>query len=132
MFDELFDISFNRGHRYDNYNNTDSVYTKMNALDAKATAKEASTEVRFLKQKVEKLMMITEALWIVLKETTNYTDEDLKEIIREVDLKDGKLDGKVSAESPDLCPKCGQILQKNKNVCIYCGTEVEPPDVFKR
>ncbi len=63
---------------------------------------------------------------------TYYTDEDLKEIIREVDMKDGKLDGKVAAETPGTCPNCGQTLQKNKNICIYCGTEIEIEDVFQR
>lgn len=133
MFDDLFDEMLGRTHRNTSQytNHADITYAKLDSLDAKSKAREATTEVAFLKQKVEKLMMITEALWIVLKETTNYTDEDLKEIIREVDMKDGKLDGKVAAEAPGTCPNCGQTLQKNKNICIYCGTEIEIEDVFK-
>lgn len=132
MFDDLFDEMLGRTRRTPTQYSYDMSSAKVDSLDAKAKAREAATEVAFLKQKVEKLMMITEALWIVLKETTNYTDEDLKEIIREVDMKDGKLDGKVAAETPGTCPNCGQTLQKNKNICIYCGTEIEIEDVFQR
>jgi|GEM_PF-258341 len=129
LFNELGDSS---NRRYNYTNNTDLIYTKLSSIEAKSKAKEASTEVAQLKLKMEKLMIITEALWVVLKENTNYTDETLKEIIREIDLKDGKLDGRVAAELPGECPNCGKTLQKNKNVCIYCGTKVEDPDVFSR
>ncbi|OPZ90776.1 MAG: hypothetical protein BWY74_02203 [Firmicutes bacterium ADurb.Bin419] len=91
-------------------------------------------ELFLLLKKVEKLMMITEALWLILKETNNLTDEELKEKILQVDLKDGKLDGRVAANADGIeyCPQCGQVLQKNKYVCIYCGAEIENPDFFKR
>ncbi len=135
MFEDLFDTiseSGNRRHRY--IDNTTNSVLRMDALDAKARAREAATEIAFLKQKVEKLMMISEALWLFLKETNNLTDEDLKEKIIEIDLKDGQLDGKVSAnaEAPDICTVCGQVLQKNKYVCIYCGAEINNSNVFKR
>ncbi|WP_010250025.1 zinc ribbon domain-containing protein [Acetivibrio cellulolyticus] len=133
MFDELFDeiLDDRHTHRH-SCNKTDVTYAKLDALEAKSKAREASTEVTYLKLKVEKLMIITEALWMILKETTKHTDEELKEKIRQIDLKDGKLDGKVAAELPDKCPKCGQILQKNKLNCIYCGAEIISTDVFKR
>jgi len=131
MFDKMFDEAFSTRQRY--YSNlTKPTMTQINALDAKNMARQAHTEVTYLNQKVERLMMITEALWTILKETTEYTDEDLVEIIREIDLKDGKLDGKVAQEPPELCPKCKRVLQKNKKNCIYCGSEIEIKDVFKR
>lgn len=130
MFDDLFDDTFRHTHR--NSYSTDLTSAKLDSLDAKSKARDASTEVTYLKLKVEKLMIITEAMWMILKETTKYTDEELKEKMRQIDLKDGKLDGRVAAELPGKCTKCGQLLQKNKYVCIYCGTENDTPDVFKR
>lgn len=133
MLDDLFGDAlhdFNHSHRYTN--DTDAVYAKFDALDAKAKAREANTEVMQLKLKMEKVMMITEALWMLLKETNKFTDEDLKERIRQVDLRDGKLDGKVAAELPNKCPKCGQTLQKNMNACFYCGAQIIDKEVFGR
>lgn len=128
LFDSLFDTSLSRRSRF----SSEPSITEMNVLDAKAAARQASNDVIMLKQKVERLMMITEALWTILKETTDYTDDDLAEIIREIDLRDGVLDGKVAQETPDLCPNCNRVLQKNKKNCIYCGSEIESNDIFQR
>ena len=53
---------------------------KSNRCDRfKSKCHEPTTEIKYLNQKVERLMMITEALWIILKETNNFTDEILKQ-----------------------------------------------------
>lgn len=134
MLEDLFDSILDSSHHRYRYADNNTNITRLEAIDAKARAREAGTEITFLKQKVEKLMMITEALWLIVKETNNLTDEELKEKILQVDLKDGKLDGRVAAnaEETDYCPKCGQVLQKNKYVCIYCGAKIDNPDFFKR
>lgn len=120
VLDEIRASEYRRG-RYSNPN-----FTQLDAIEAKAKANEANTNYLFLKQKVEKLMLITEAMWLILKETTKCTDEELKEKMRQLDLKDDKLEVKASK-----CPKCGKILQKNMPSCIYCGTQNEQ-EVFSR
>jgi ribosomal protein L32 len=122
---ELRDSDHNRTH------NNNVTFAQLDAIEAKSKANDANTYIAFLKQKVEKLMIITEAMWLLLKETTKCSDEDLKEKIRQVDMKDGKLDGKVAAELPNKCPKCGQTLQKNMLSCIYCGAQTDK-EVFSR
>ena len=89
------------------------------------------TATEILSRDVERLLMITEALWIFLKEEHGYTDEQLKDRITEIDLRDGKLDGNVSAEAAKNCPRCWRALNKRHFKCIYCGTEVAP-DPFQR
>ncbi len=73
---------------------------------------------------VEKLFMITEALWEILKFHHGYTDEHLADMIRNIDLRDGKLDGTVakSSERP-ACHSCGRTLIRHQAKCLYCGTE---------
>jgi ribosomal protein L32 len=124
MFDDMFDDNYR-----DNY--VEGFYGN-DLLEAKARAKEAVTEVRYLKYKYEKLILVTEALWEIVKEHTKCTDEELKEKIKQIDMKDGKLDGKVAEPPPKKCKKCGQTMQNNRTVCIYCGTENKNDDVFKR
>jgi len=92
---------------------------------ASRIATEVRTENESLRFDVEKLFMITQALWTMLKEQHGYTDEQLIDRINQIDLQDGRLDGKVAKEKirPD-CPSCGRKLIGRRPVCLYCGTEV--------
>lgn len=73
---------------------------------------------------VEKLFLIAKALWVLLKEEHGYTDESLLQKIKEIDLEDGKLDGKISKVEPPNCPKCGHKVIGKHPVCLYCGTTI--------
>ena len=99
---------------------------------AARTAAEVRTQNETIKFDIEKLFMITEALWTLLKEQHGYTDENLIEMIEKIDLRDGKLDGKVakSVERP-TCPQCGRVLIRNQPRCLYCGA-VAPQNPFGR
>ena len=65
--------------------------------------------------------MISEALWTLVKEQHGYDDEALAGRIREIDMKDGKLDGRVAPSAPSVCPNCGRTLSRQRPVCMYCG-----------
>ncbi|MCX6861206.1 MAG: hypothetical protein NTX70_13455 [Verrucomicrobia bacterium] len=92
----------------------------------------AATDVRtqneFIQCDVEKLFMLTEALWTILKEKHGCTDAELVQRVQEIDLRDGKLDGKVAKVNPD-CPKCSRKLMGKRPVCLYCGAEVARVDL---
>jgi len=98
---------------------------------AASAARAARTDVSMLKLDVEKLLMITEALWSMLKEQTGYTDEDLTRRIQDIDLRDGKLDGKVAKDGPERCPNCHRTLLGDRPMCLYCGAPVKR-DPFER
>jgi hypothetical protein len=71
---------------------------------------------------IEKLFMVTEALWEILKRHHGHSDDELVEMIEQIDLRDGKLDGKVArtAERPS-CPACGRTIMRKQVRCLYCG-----------
>lgn len=77
-----------------------------------------------LRSDIERLFMIAEALWGMLAEQYGYTEEDLVRRIHEIDLRDGRLDGRVAPAQPSKCPHCGRILEKTRPYCIYCGKPV--------
>lgn len=95
------------------------------AHDAMTSAQRAMTNVTLLSADVDRLLMITEALWTLLKEQHGYSDEELQQRIEQIDMRDGKLDGKSASDEAPVCGKCGRTTMKRRASCLYCG---EPLD----
>jgi hypothetical protein len=94
------------------------------ATEACADAREAKTETELMRADIERLLMISEALWNFLKKQHGYSDEDLVNAITEIDMRDGVLDGKAGKSEPQTCPNCGRVNGRNRTTCIYCGKPV--------
>jgi len=97
---------------------------KMSAETAQREARSAKTATELLQQDVERLLMITEALWTLLKRERDYQDSDLEQIVADIDLRDGRLDGRVATTAPRACPYCGHTIGKKRPFCFYCGKAV--------
>lgn len=102
-----------------------------NASEAARRTAEVRTQSEAIQGDVERLFMITEALWTILKKEHGYSDEDLGLLIQEIDLRDGKLDGKVSKQQNPTCPECNRTLIGRHQMCLYCGAAVAR-DPFQR
>lgn len=84
-------------------------------------------EIKLLKLEIERLLMITEAMWTMLQEEFGYDDNKLIEYIARIDLRDGKLDGRVSTKKgPKECRHCGRPVSKKRPICFYCGNIIIP------
>jgi len=94
------------------------------AVGAQSEARRATTKVDGLQFDIERLLMITEALWTIMRDEHGYSDEQLVEKIAEIDMRDGKLDGKVKTAQILKCPNCGRTLMKHHPACLYCGAAV--------
>jgi hypothetical protein len=94
------------------------------ATEARADAREAKTETELMRADIERLLMITEALWNFLKKEHGYSDEDLVDAITEIDMRDGVLDGKSGKSAPQTCPNCGRVNARGRPNSIYCGKPV--------
>ena len=84
----------------------------------------AKDSTRDVTRRLEGLELACAGLWELLKTKHGYSDDDLVAMIREVDLRDGKLDGKITKSARD-CPSCGRklLLRKSPN-CSWCGAAV--------
>ncbi len=101
----------------------DRVESKTNQAQTGATRSQA--EIDILKLYVERLSMITEALWTILREQHGYSDEELLRRITEIDLRDGKLDGRVASNEAPRCPQCKrQHVARHRPRCLYCGSAI--------
>jgi hypothetical protein len=96
------------------------------ASSASSSSERTRAEVHLLESEVERLLMITEALWSILQEKFGYDDQELVRRMVMIDMRDGKLDGKVAATAPGTCPKCNRTLFKHRPRCLYCGEPVAP------
>lgn len=93
----------------------------MAADRASATAAQVRSQVELMQMDVERLLMITEALWTMLKDARGYTDEQLIQKVQEIDMRDGRLDGKVAKQPPSKCPQCGRAISARRPMCFFCG-----------
>ena len=88
---------------------------------AEARANTAVEEVYYLRHRLDKICLVSQALWELLREKTSLTDDDLLHKMQEVDLRDGKLDARMAAEL-QKCPECGRAISARHGKCLYCGT----------
>ncbi len=87
---------------------------------ARRDARDAKRDADILRDRIDRMALLTMAVWSLAAEKLGITEEELKARVQEIDLSDGKLDGKLSPEIGN-CPKCRRQLSKRHRSCIYCG-----------
>src|SRR5262245_4994050 len=94
------------------------------ASEAARTAQDAQMEIKALRDRLDRMALLSLAMWTLAREKLGITDQELAERVQQLDLSDGKLDGKI-APGVSECPKCHRMLSPRHNRCIYCGTPRE-------
>jgi len=84
------------------------------------TAEEARGRVQELEWKVDKLILVNRALFELIASRLQITETELMDMVNEIDLRDGKLDGRLAIEATS-CEKCGRTYSRRHNHCLYCG-----------
>ena len=82
-----------------------------------------------LESRVDRLSLVNLALWTLLQERTDLTEEALLNKVQELDLQDGKLDGRMQSTVID-CPQCHRPLSQRHRKCLYCDYKLEVDDAF--
>ncbi len=83
------------------------------ALNARSNAEQ-------LQSQLDRLEAICMALWSLVREKTNLTDEGLAKRMQEIDLANGVQDGKIT-HGASICPQCNRPLSLKHHRCLYCG-----------
>ena len=100
------------------------------ASDAEALARRAEQDgkhserrILALEQQTERLSLAVMALAEILRDEFHVTEETIEAKLQEIDLRDGKLDGKVSPRAKQ-CPTCHRVNNRNRATCMYCSTQL--------
>ncbi len=80
--------------------------------------------IEVLDERLDRTLLVIEALWILLKEA-GYTDEQLTTRITQLDQAEGMVDGR-HVSRPTTCPSCGSKIPEGLPRCQFCGTETAP------
>ncbi len=109
MLFDLWDIYqeyriYNLSHRIDR------------AESAPKTDALARDEVQRIEEKLDRLALITRAMF----ELSGVPEEKLLEKVVEIDLRDGQKDGRMSPK-PKRCPKCEAMISPKFGRCLFCG-----------
>ena len=94
-------------------------------------AEAAVSEAKLIHDRLDRLTLVCMALWSLLQEKTDLTEDDLLKRVEEIDLLDGRLDGKV-APQVQQCPQCGRRMSVRHKRCLYCGAENLDAGAFER
>lgn len=101
---------------------------RINELESKVsrqvpTSQDPKYMLEEFQGRIDRLSIICLALWKLLQEKTGITDEELLAKVTEIDLSDGKLDGKVQKQA-SKCPQCNRTISIKHKRCLYCGYEI--------
>ncbi len=94
----------------------------VDAAQAKSAANDAKNKAYEIRDRFDHLTLVCMAMWELMKES-GLTDEQLAAKVKEIDLADGKLDGKYRPSHISSCPKCGHVMSRRHCKCLYCGYE---------
>jgi hypothetical protein len=100
------------------------------ADSARQLADSATSDQQNLEARYERLSLVCQAMWKILRDSAGVTNEQLLAAIRELDLSDGALDGKV-APTVKKCSACHRVMNPRHNKCIYCGEEALSDSPFE-
>jgi rRNA maturation endonuclease Nob1 len=105
------------------------LYQQKRINDVEDTAQESGRKatdfqerVRQLEESVARLALVNAALWSLVKDKTGLTDAALTARMRDIDLRDGVEDGKITTTVQN-CQKCGRTMAPRHKRCLYCGGE---------
>ena len=99
---------------------------QVDAQHTRDVARESAMSSDKTRKNTERLYLVVQAMWELLKEKAGLTDADLDAKVQEIDMRDGRLDGQDSTQTAPLtCRQCGRTILSGQAQCSWCGTQAE-------
>ena len=83
-----------------------------------------------LERRVNRLSLLCQSMWELLRERAEFTDDQLATKVLEVDLRDGRTDGRMATKITN-CPSCGRKTNSKRANCVICGAELPKAHPFE-
>lgn len=99
-------------------------------LNTSSNVRQQKNKSYDLVDQINKMVLINQAFWELVRDNTGLTEEDLINKIQEIDLRDGTEDGKITPTT-NTCSECDRINSSKRFKCIYCGTDLFKRNVFE-
>ena len=75
-----------------------------------------------LRRQIQEIRLVSMAMFELITERTDISNEELVAKIDEIDRRDGIVDGRLREPGgPPRCPQCDRVLLRSSNRCLYCG-----------
>lgn len=91
-------------------------------LTHRPTTGRSDTDLRYLEDRVDRLSLICMAMWSLIRDKTDLTEDELMERVKLIDLMDGTEDGKAT-RTVMQCTACNRPMNPRHKKCLYCGSE---------
>lgn len=101
------------------------------ASEAQRDAGAARDAACDLEDTVERLALISRAMWNLMQRTTALGEDDLIAEVLTVDAADGAVDGRMRSTAM-ACPGCQRNNSRKRARCLYCGEELPNDSAFDR
>ena len=99
---------------------------QVDAQHTRDVARESAMSSDKTRKNTERLYLVVQAMWELLKDKAGLTDADLDAKVQEIDMRDGRLDGQDSTQTAPLtCRQCGRTILSGQAQCSWCGTQAE-------
>lgn len=96
----------------------------------KAEENRQESNVMETNNRLDRLALICQAMWELLREKTGMMDEDVMRKMAEIDLRDGVEDGKMRHKIVK-CPNCQRPANTKNARCWFCGQEFKRDHIFE-
>ncbi len=96
--------------------------SKADSVDLKTG--DLQRRLNYMEEWLDRMSIGMMAMSELLTERHGITEADIEAKVREIDLRDGVEDGKVTRHM-NKCPKCQRDNNGRRASCLYCGTALE-------
>ena len=93
-------------------------------------ASQAQDRLKDLDKRLDHLTLYCQAMWELIRENTRLEEDDIVKKANEIDMRDGKADGKIQAALL-VCSVCHRNNNSQKKKCMYCNAELQRDHVFE-
>ena len=102
--------------------------TRFAANEAISIRHKNGRELSSIDDRIDRLVLLCEAMWELLTEETDLTEADLKARFTEVDERDGRANFRRQRVAHDC--ECGAKVPPVRVHCQFCGLPSQPATLF--